>query len=144
MPSRKEHLYISSCAGASTAGICASMKGQSTFNIALSVIGGSLGGALTASLPDWIDLPTSSNHRSIAHGVIPNALILPETGKGLFDLSTYLDNIANDFEKKNSLADVVVAIICRLGSGFSVGMLAGYIAHLAADARSPKGLPLLT
>ncbi len=143
MPDKEKHRQISATTGAFSAYLYAYAHEQDLFKAILNGLGGYLGGAFVASLPDKIDIPTSPNHRGIGHGVAPNALVLSQIWRPLLDLSNYLNDRADEFDKKEFLADAIVAIACRIASGFVVGMLVGYPAHLVADARTPKRLPLI-
>jgi len=37
----------------------------------------------------------------------------------------------------------LVELLCRIGAGALAGLLAGYCSHVALDALTPAGLPLL-
>jgi hypothetical protein len=106
-------------------------------------VGGYIGGASVASLADRIDMPNSPHHRAIAHGAVPVALVLSQTWRPLLHLYNDLNKLADTFDKKDSLADTIMAMVCRITSGFSLGVLVGYPAHLVADAFTAEGLPLI-
>lgn len=113
-----------------------------------NILGASLGGPL----PDIGDPPTSPNHRHIAHGAV-NATVagyfcLKSLGEWQRSLHARADELKwsrqflPDVESRSSsaLAELLLRVIAHGLPGF----LAGYASHLALDATTPRGLPLVT
>ena len=131
MPNRNEHILIGAAGGAlfglaqyvfdQQQGLASQPEPWSKDDL-IGTIGalglGALAGAIAAQLPDLIDPPDSPNHRSIGHGIAGTSILASQL---------------NGF--MGTLTDPSSRILVR---GFQVG----YISHVAADATTPKGIPL--
>jgi hypothetical protein len=73
MPDFRTHLQVSVPTGAASA--LWFSNGQDPIARILEIAGGAFGGAAGGFLPDCVDLPTSSYHRSGAHGIVPALVI---------------------------------------------------------------------
>ena len=82
MPNKKEHMNTGAVSGLVVAGAVALCQENTPAERFIEAAGGFLGGAVGGMIADKIDRPTSPNHRSIAHGLIPNAGLLALTPKG--------------------------------------------------------------
>jgi hypothetical protein len=155
MPSRDVHRPFSAAVGVSFSAYrahrCYQQYPDPALPIALEMLGGLAGGWLGGALPDWIDPPTSPNHRSFGHGVATVAGAIAWTADAVLDFQMRLraqadDLVLNrwrlqsDFERTIS---VLAEFLLRFLAGLLDGLIAGYAAHLALDLCTPKGLPLL-
>lgn len=114
-------------------------------------LGGAFGGWLGAKVPDVIDPPTHPGHRSIGHGLLPVGLAGYATWQHLPGWQTNL-RMKADHHRSASLYAAspwerfmhwLMEQVFRLASGVLAGIVGGYASHLALDAFTPAGLPLL-
>lgn len=149
MPNGRTHKRVGEAAGALTAFVMA--DGQPMADRLIETFGGALGGHFGGSLPDLIDPATSPNHRSLGHGVVPVAAgvrcTVPNVGEwqnGLREQARFhaanRENAQTDFD---TFFHGVAEIVFRLGAGAIPGLIAGYVSHVALDAGTPKGLPII-
>jgi len=120
---------------------------ESDYERLLEVLGGLLGGCLGGVLPDLLDLPTSPNHRGLAHGGVAVVALVKRNSMGavqrLRESADAFRHAAQDLSlspqvrKEYALREA----LCRLAAGFVVGVQAGYLSHLALDLFTPRGLP---
>ena len=147
MPRRRTHTVVGTALGGAAGLITASRLPEEhrPIHVAFALFGGFVGG----QLPDVIEPALSPNHRGAFHSV--GALGL--TG------FTWLANWQADCHARAKGCDeraggthltdaqrsdeLFKAFWWRALAGFSVGIIAGYASHLALDATSPRGLPLL-
>jgi hypothetical protein len=120
-------------------------------HLLLEAIGGLLGGRIGAKMPDIIDPPTSPNHRSIGHGVVPVVAGTAVAVRGLDRAQPKLRQRADRHaaaraQSSNRIAQLLHLLAewaCRIGAGVLAGIIAGYGSHIALDAFTPAGLPVL-
>ena len=69
MPSRAEHIAVGVPAGI----VFCMYKAPAANGSAIlwETVGGAFGAVPVALLPDFIDVPSCPNHRSVAHGAVP-------------------------------------------------------------------------
>lgn len=147
----KTHRKIGTAAGA-LVGITAASDADDIWQKFLALIGGAIGGNLGARMPDWIEPAVHSHHRNIAHSVTAGTSIVAYAAKKTRawerqcrERAAYfaerLENPHLDFfdRIKYGLAE----LFWRIAVGFARGLGAGYLSHLALDARTPRGIPLL-
>lgn len=114
-------------------------------------LGGYVGGVLGAKLPDIIDPPTSPHHRSIGHGVVPVGLASHALVNRIPAWQEQLRRNADEHSVAaaqttgvwDRLLHSLLEFLCRVGAGTLAGIPAGYLSHLALDATTPAGLPLV-
>lgn len=108
-----------------------------------------LGGAFGGMLPDIFDPATSPNHRQFAHGVLPAAAIRALAKQAYHEAYAELlawaqsaplpsSGVAGTIGTSGLHRDLRFII-----AGFFLGVPRGYISHLALDAFTPRGLPML-
>jgi hypothetical protein len=149
MSDSRTHRKVGATAGAVTA-LCRAQSAD-PLHVLLEVIGGAVGGDLGGRTPDLIDVPNSPRHRGIAHGVVPVTIAGVGFGKTLGDAQQRIrGEAARRAELRRAattalerLWHALIELVCRLGAGALAGFLAGYGSHLALDAFTPAGLPLL-
>lgn len=149
MPNFMEHERI---AGLSGAGAAAYEARQQELPVMLAeIFGGYMGGKIGGRVPDLIDPPTSPNHRSIGHGVIPNGTLFVKTFEFATDLRRNIRQWAAEAKARSERSEDPVEAIIQFGlymllhfvAGMIAGMPAGHISHLLADSMTKKGLPLI-
>lgn len=131
--------------------VLARTQQQRPENLPLEALGGLVAGNLGARLPDVFDPPTHPGLRSLAHGIAPVAAVGRAAGRGLDNAQVRLRAEADRRAALRASATTplqrlwhaVFEILCRLGAGALAGLLGGYRSHVALDAFTPAGLPLL-
>lgn len=149
MSDGRTHRAIGTLAGGGFA--LAKAQQQRPEHLLLEVLGGLVVGNLGARLPDVFDPPTHPGHRSLAHGIAPVAAVGRAAVRGLDGAQVRLRAEADRraalpasaTTPLQSLWQAVLEILCRLGAGALAGLLGGYGSHVALDAFTPAGLPLL-
>lgn len=128
----------------------AKAQNQRLEHLLLEVLGGLVAGNLGARLPDVFDPPTHPSHRSLAHGMAPIAAVGTAAVRRLDGAQARLRaeaerRAALRVQATTSLRlwQQLLEILCRLGAGALAGLLGGYGSHIALDAFTPAGLPLL-
>lgn len=117
MPGSKTHFGL----GAATSALCYAVECErKNQNYSLEeILVAATGGGISGVMPDQIEPARTPNHRSFFHSAT--------TGAALTKANTELDNLNLTEKQKIGLKSISV----------------GYLSHLAADATTPKGLPLL-
>jgi len=147
MADHQTHQNVEMLAGGSYA--CFRARAEDPTGALWETLGGVLGGWLGATLPDGIDPPSSPQHRSLGHGVIPAGA----AGMWVLSQLTPWQEALRARAEAHALARCelwsseevgwheVMEIVCRIGSGMLAGMWAGYASHLLLDAATAPGLP---
>lgn len=151
MPNRAVHDVAGTASGALFAVLRAG--NQSNPQIFLESLGGCIGGFAASRLPDIIDPPICPNHRDVGHSIVVVGGVYVAVWKGLNNtqqaLRAHAEQLATRRETSNSMSDFkkflsqCVEAICYILAGVISGAIAGYVSHLALDAGSARGLPLL-
>ena len=149
MANRKQHLAFGAAAGA--AGYVAFVWiEQKQFSWA-ELLGYILGGSLGAMLPDMVEPATHPNHRSFFHSQIFAVL----AAKSAWEYSQQIrqaelqraEECVASARLASSEEEASVwrwqASCHSFFAGLLPGLVLGYGSHLAADAVTPKSLPLL-
>jgi len=99
--------------------------------------GAATGGLIGARLPDIFDPPCTPNHRQVAHAVAPVGFLAVKTWAGAVEF----------VESTLAEGDLEINPVTRFTRFFVAGLVKGaalgYLSHLALDACTPCGLPLL-
>lgn len=112
-------------------------------------IGGLFGGWAGGVLPDVLEPATSPHHRQLAHSLVAAGGLtmakLAEWQASCRSAATAATQRAGSLpvgcaERNNAES---AAILWRLAAGVIVGLVVGYGSHLALDACTPRGLPLI-
>lgn len=149
MPDLRTHLQVSVPTGAVSALWCS--NGQDPICRILETAGGAFGGALGGLLPDCVDLPTSSYHRSGAHGIVPALVVGNAAVQLIGPVQGWLRERAQSHAEvrvaASSLWEQIWHLICeavlRLLAGAVAGFPSGYVSHLTLDFFTPRSLPLV-
>lgn len=114
------------------------------------LVGGGIGGAGGAALPDLLEPATSSYHRKFFHAVMPAGVSAHQGITPLLRVQADLRTRALELIKEGKqevdphrrLGLFIQAMLLAALGGAVVGMAAGYASHLALDAMTPRGLPI--
>ena len=150
MANRRTHAVMGSLAGGGVAAFLAREQGFS--RLLVEAAGGACAGMLAAALPDVIDPPTSFRHRGIGHGVASAAAAAVALAGRLPPIQQRLRLEAEGHAIARMQASsprartghLIAELLGRCLAGAAVGAPAGYASHLALDARTPMGLPILS
>ena len=113
-----------------------------------TLIGRIAGGAAGGLLPDRLEPATNPRHRRTCHSATVGGAALSCVDAAR-RLETFLENKSAELRRAASgQSDAVSRFLLNfaawitefLGSA-AVGVVAGYISHLAADLRTPAGIP---
>jgi len=149
MPNRREDAVVGAAVGAAYAAYKA--RYCSNLHICLEVLGGSSGGRGGGLFADSLDLPTSPNHRGLAHGMLPVAGVGGLVLNRLDSAQDWLRTQAEQCRQARRRARSPVAAawyglwewVCQVLAGALAGFLAGYASHVVLDFLTPRSLPVL-
>jgi len=116
MPNRNTHAIIGAISSGLTYAVECNRKNQNPKPE--EMLQAAAGGAITGIVPDVLEPATNPNHREFFHSILFGAGV----GKG-----------AQKAEKLNLTEKQKIML---------KSLSAGYLSHLAADATTPKGLPV--
>lgn len=147
MPNRGTHTLIGAIGGALASYIAEpQLRGSDRF---WNVVGGALGGAIGGRLPDMLEPATNPNHRQFAHGVLPAIGVTVATKNMRRKARDKARSWANQAHTPSASRALRVGEsgppreLRFVALGALRGLETGYASHLAADALTPKGLPLV-
>ena len=153
MPNGKVHAVVGATSGVGIALL--RTRSDDLIGLIAELIGGGLGGYVGGRLPDLVEPANTPVHRSMAHS-------LAAAGAGTWALSSlkgWEDNCRARATRARQAANrregdqldwfiwlfnVIQQLFWHAAAGFTAGAAGGYLSHLALDAFTPKGLPLLT
>lgn len=149
MSNRRTHLIVGTVTGLGTAAYLA--RSESPPALAAEVAGGAIGGMIGCLGPDAAEPAIHSWHRSTAHSYATAATILAATAQGIERWQNFCRNRAqlHDAARLTAATDAervlhgFMAFLWHFLSGFVSGAPLGYLSHLALDALTPRGIPLL-
>ena len=149
MANRKDHLFFGGIAGVGACLVAAAINGQKL--TLTELIGSALSAVIAARVPDWLEPATHPNHRAFFHSLTFASVGLPPLWTGLLQEREEQLRAAAACELNSTTAlnrreaDMwrEQARWRRLYAGILLGFIPGYVSHLAADALTPKSLPLL-
>ena len=159
MPGRKTHQLVGATAGVAFAAV--ETKHQPSQHMCIEMIGGGFGGYAAGMLPDWLEPAICSWHRGICHSATAGAAVLYARAT-LAQWAQICRQNADRCRMVPQVEDVHTGgwlplpqtplqqfcgqlgeLFWRFLAGFLNGLAAGYISHLALDAATPRGIPLL-
>lgn len=147
MPGRRDHQLAGLVAGGIASGVAAHHANSTQQT--LEVIGGLVGGVIGGAMPDVIEPAVSSHHRKFAHSVVAGGAI---TLAGIIQMQANCRARAQQFRDSASALALnspernrqeLIAAMWFLLAGLIIGLAAGYISHLALDAHTPRGIPVI-
>jgi hypothetical protein len=143
------HLMVGTVSGVGVAAYTA--RDQQPWDFVAEAIAGGLGGALGSLSPDLIEPAVHSWHHTIAHSYMTAAVGTVTVRRSISSWQARCRTEANRRDQlRKATSDPwlrfwrgLVAFFWRMLSGFAVGAATGYLSHLALDAVTPRGIPLL-
>ena len=147
MPNRRVHVRVGAVVGVAAAGYSA--REAPGDQLLAEMFGGLIGGIVGGALPDVLEPALNAHHRQIAHSVAAGtALTLVRvserhaqcrTAAAAAEARAASCEDGTDAQRHSEWA----AFAWRFAAGALIGIVAGYASHLALDAATPRGLPLL-
>jgi membrane-bound metal-dependent hydrolase YbcI (DUF457 family) len=147
MPRRSVHVVIGAVAGLA-AGVATAPRGSDGAR-ATHIVAALLAGVLGGIAPDVLEPAISPRHRSTFHSVsaaggLGFAAFAKQHARCI-EMAAACDQRAAELipgsDEHNR--QLLHAFLWRVGAGAIVGLIAGYGSHLALDAATTSGLPLL-
>jgi len=126
-----------------------SVRGEE-WDVVAQVLGGAVGGKLGSRLPDLIEPPTSSWHRSTAHSLVATAAVATggvAKGNRLAErlrVAARDARIRGDENPDARAVHTMRRLLNSFGAGVATGMPAGYVSHTLLDAATPRSIPIIT
>lgn len=146
MPRRPEHLVAAIVAGGASSLI--RYRDRPSSDSFPLILGGVIGAALGGLFPDQWDLPSTPNHRSLAHSftavaVLGQARLTAWETCCEVEAARWRQRAATWEEESQQRAEAeFYEFLWKVVGGIAVGFVAGYVSHLALDAQTKRGLPL--
>lgn len=149
MPCYKEHKFVAGVVGGATALVFAA--DQKPLQMIAEVAGGLFIGGHAGTWADCIEPGISSYHRQEAHAVVPSLVGANFVFQNLTSFQGSLrQTAAQCFELAQNTPDPLqglVSLLVGLGLHFIAGAVpavaTGYLSHVALDACTPRGVPVL-
>lgn len=149
MPNGKIHKVVGTAVGCGAAYFRASE--QSPRSRTIETLGGMLAGYAGGAAPDILNPAFSPHHRSWAHAILPAGVtgtyVVQKVDGWQGELRDRADmHAAASFSaasREERACHAMMEVFCLLAAGAVVGFAAGYLSHLAMDATTPMGLPLV-
>lgn len=149
MPCYREHKNIAGVVGGATALVFAAE--QQPLQMLAEVAGGIFMGSQAGTWADYIEPGISSHHRQEAHAIVPSLAGANLVFQNLTSMQGYLrQSAAQCFDLAQNTADplraflnVVVGFGLHFVAGAVPAVATGYLSHVALDACTPRGVPLL-
>lgn len=135
MPNRNTHVAV-----ALIAGVAATLhytRNESPENQAVELLGTLIGSYAGGRFPDVLDPPTGPLHRSFAHGGLAVAAVAAAR------VEKWCRACRLEAAQCAAQGRGVDGFFLLLLAGFLTGLRFGYGSHLALDALTRRGLPLL-
>lgn len=149
MPNGRTHKVVGAVVGGGAALV--KSAGQPAGCRALETAGGVLAGVGLGMLPDVIEPALHPGHRSLAHGAAPAVVLGSLVAQHLDSWQASLRARAEQqatlaMQSQSQLAHLwhaFLELLFRLLAGAVAGGFGGYGSHLALDAFTRRGLPLI-
>jgi membrane-bound metal-dependent hydrolase YbcI (DUF457 family) len=147
MPNRKTHAAVGMALGGTLAAARVAHVGWA--KSLPEIVGGVAGGFVGGILPDLLEPATSPRHRKVAHSLIAAAgLTLVRIAEGQAACRSNAEGLeqqgvgvpVGSCERNDA---ELGSILWRLLAGAILGFVVGYASHLALDAGTPCGLPII-
>lgn len=155
MPNGPTHQLLGALSGAAAAHhyVASSLSPlERKAGTSMLVVGGLIAGGLGGRIPDLLDPPLHPNHRAFFHSVVAGcavagaaALTVKKLGVLLAPpgASTVAVEPTGTASARRSHPAASVSLDQALVFALVLALLVGVLSHLAADAGTPKGLPLI-
>lgn len=138
MPNRVVHRTTGAAAGLAISLV--ETQGAPREKRTVEVIAAMAGGVAGAAAPDWIDPPTSPNHRSMGHSIV---IAGGGLGVAISNVDIWRAALQSRAAASFSEGRTGAGYSYLIASGLLTGFIVGYASHLILDAGTPKGLPLV-
>lgn len=150
MPGYQHHRTTGGFVGGTTALICA--QNQPPLLALAETVGGFVAGQYAGTWADALEPATSSYHRDFCHALAPTAYAATFVFKQVESIQTYFRTQAYEcFQLAASTEDglqqflnIVAGLLLHGAAGAVPAIAASYISHIALDAASPRGVPLIS
>jgi hypothetical protein len=151
MANGRTHRKVGTASGA-IAAFARTRLDDTPIDVILHVLGGYVGGAMGAALPDVIEPAVHSHHRHVAHSWTTVAGITAASAQFLVaweDHCRAQAAIAAARRTDPALTDLqrqghwIEELLWKFLHGVVPGLATGYLSHLVLDAATPRGIPLL-
>jgi len=150
MAGRREQDAAGIVTGVATA-LLTRRKKASAYELVAEALGGALGGGIGSRLLDFFE-PAIHSYRNVVHSVAFAGTVTVKGTKRAARPQARLRAQADEFAERRTwhhgLFEWMVLWLaetaCRVATGFIAGAIPGYLSHLALDAKTPRGIPLLS
>jgi inner membrane protein len=150
MAGRREHDAAGVVAGVATA-LLTARKDAEPYELMLEAIGGGFGGRFGSHVPDVLEPAIHSHHRDVMHSIAVATVLVAEGQKRAMKLVDSLreraDKLRGRHDTSTDLFERFILVLaeaaCRMAAGFIAALIPGYVSHLALDAATPRGIPLI-
>ena len=136
MSNRDEHVAAGVAVGGLLGLVQVATRGGSAHECAAGAFGGALGGLLGGRAPDLLEPPDHPHHRGAMHSW---AFATAGSAAAAKVASPWTDF----WEAQRAGRTASECLVLAAFEGFGPGAVGGYASHLALDAGTPMGLPLL-
>jgi membrane-bound metal-dependent hydrolase YbcI (DUF457 family) len=145
----KKHRAVGIAAGAGIA--ITTHRAENTLELIIEALAGAAGGALGAKLPDWAEPAVSSWHRGPIHSLAVTGTTMLTARDGIRQLDHNVQQHIAALRRKQSTAvtpeerqqQMLEILVWLAVVAFCKGVAIGYLSHVAMDATTPRGIPLL-
>ena len=152
MANLAEHDALGVLAGCTFALLLAAKGSQQgdALDVLFEAMGGAVGGKLGSRLPDVLEPPTSSWHRSTAHSLVATgtvaAFVPPKTNALAEALRVHSRRSRQLADEQPTAAGrhQLARFLSRFAAGALNGLPAGYVSHTVLDSATPRSIPLIT
>ena len=148
MPNRRTHRAVGLAVGTAAAAYCA--RHDLTPIFVAELVGGAIGGWIGGITPDVLEPSTSPNHRNVAHSAVAGSAVLLTGISGWQAFSRHRAEVSYRLSRTpeahpdaRAWAELR-AVLWGVLAGVITGFVAAYLSHLALDATTKRGIPLLT
>lgn len=152
MSNLAEHDEVGTLMGGLVALVLAARASQpgEGLDVLVQTLGGLVGGKLGSRLPDVIEPPTSSWHRSTAHSLAVTTAV-GTVGVAKCDaLAQQLRSAGRDARERaeqspdSAASYEALRLLNNFLAGVVMGAPGGYVSHTLLDASTPRSIPFLT
>ena len=149
MPCYREHKAVASVVGGATA--FAFAADQQPLQMFAEVVGGAFFGGYAGTWPDVFEPGISSYHREEAHAILPTlagaTFVFQRVPSWQGSLRQAAAERLQTAQNTTNLLEAILNFLLGLGFHFVAGAIpaiaTGYASHVALDACTPRGVPLL-
>lgn len=151
MPNHKDHQQIAVAAAVVVEGF-RGIDEPAALKLA-ALLGAAVGGAIGGALPDVLEPAIHPHHRDYCHGAAGTLWLATNGLAATIGLSEFLrkqsesqrcERLARSTDPLNEPSFTLIEIVNRIVAALLVGIVVGYVSHVAADACSKRGVPVFT